>query len=627
MVAAHSGNRSIGPPNGSGRSSSNGSPAAARPRTRAMSRSVVGPGGNASRVSAELPQRKRSRGGGRRGVTQCARSARDAVSTRSAPVSRPASTGRLAKPAVPRPAPAAPPSPPAACPDPAPRGCPHSQRPGHRPGPAARRGPSRHRLAPTRSRTAWKPPMMSTHPPVGARHVGRRGALPGQRVTVRMGGARGTGSRRVRGRDRRAVGRARRRSQLRHRRAAPGPARRGRRAGRGGRRADADVRGHRQRGRLHRRRTGLRRLRAGHRQRRRRPRRWASPTCAATAGTSARSSRSTSSAPAPTTSSSKRTACHCSRTRPRRSARPATAARRDRSGEPPRCRSTATRSSPPPAAACCVTDDPDWPSAPLPRHPGPPAGAALRARRDRLQLPAHQPARRARPGPAGPARRDVGARAGSCATVRRAVRRRRGVRIVAEAEHGCQLLARPVIAVDQREPAGPPRSSRDAPGRARHRDAAPSGSRCTCSRCYRDARAWLDRCRRPPVRDRPGAAQRLGADRHRAAAHLRRDRRVPGRPRPRHRRRRGRRRRPRSGHRGHRRLRHLARWAAGAVPPGTARAARAALHVRQVPHHATVLDAGFDPGSDAERLTAAGGSCARPASTSCRRCGTCCAAT
>ena len=53
-----------------------------------------------------------------------------------------------------------------------------------------------------------------------------------------------------------------------------------------------------------------------------------------------------------------------------------------------------------------VTDDGRVADAdPAPGHPGPRAGAALRAPHGRLQLPAQQPARRGRPRPAAAARR------------------------------------------------------------------------------------------------------------------------------------------------------------------------------------------------------------------------------
>ena len=94
---------------------------------------------------------------------------------------------------------------------------------------------------------------------------------------------------------------------------------------------------------LERRARGRRRERAGC------PRRWSWCTSTARAPTWTRSSRCASA-----------TACPCSRTPPRRSARSTGAGRPARSRRWACSRSTATRSSPPPAAACWSPTTPSW---------------------------------------------------------------------------------------------------------------------------------------------------------------------------------------------------------------------------------------------------------------------------
>ena len=120
---------------------------------------------------------------------------------------------------------------------------------------------------------------------------------------------------------------------------------------------------------------------------------------------------------------------------------------------------------------------------PLPRHPGPPAGAALRARRVRLQLPAQQPrSPRARPGPAVPARRRCSPAAGSCASGTPSCSPPSpGVRLLGEDDHGIELLAHR----HRRRPGRAGWRAADLarpPRRAATSRPARSGSRCTCSR-------------------------------------------------------------------------------------------------------------------------------------------------
>ena len=168
-----------------------------------------------------------------------------------------------------------------------------------------------------------------------------------------------------------------------------------------------DLRRHRQRDHLHRRRAVLRRLRPRDRQHRRRAagaRRRGS--CARRAGASARSCRSTCSASAPTSTALDGSGGRVRRAAPRRRRR---VARRVARGPPAGSFGVASIFSfngnkimTTSGGGMLLTDDGARRPRALPVDAGPAAGRALRAHRDRLQLPAEQHAGRARPGPAAP---------------------------------------------------------------------------------------------------------------------------------------------------------------------------------------------------------------------------------
>ena len=117
------------------------------------------------------------------------------------------------------------------------------------------------------------------------------------------------------------------------------------------------------------------------------------------------------------------------------------------------------------------------------------AGAALRAHRDRLQLPPQQPPRRGRPRAARGAAR---ARRGAAANQRplpRAPRRRAGHRLHARRDRRhVELLAH--VHHRRSRPRSAPTGSRSG-SRSKQRTSrrARSGSRCTCSPCSRTARS------------------------------------------------------------------------------------------------------------------------------------------
>ena len=194
-----------------------------------------------------------------------------------------------------------------------------------------------------------------------------------------------------------------RRALERHR-GAPPRARRARdRRRRRGRVLRVHVRRERERDHLHGRDAVLRRLRRGDLDARPRPARARrSSSDARPARASAPSSRSTSTASAATTTrsascASGTTSCSC-RTRPSRSARPTAARRPAARARSRRSPSTGTRSSRRAAAGCSSRRTASWVehARKLSTQAREPV-AALRAPRDRLQLPAQQPARGARP--------------------------------------------------------------------------------------------------------------------------------------------------------------------------------------------------------------------------------------
>ena len=281
---------------------------------------------------------------------------------------------------------------------------------------------------------------------------------------------------------------------LRHGGAAPGLLRHGRAARRRRDHLDDDVRRHGQRDRLHRRRprsssTPTRVRQHGPGAARAGARRPAAPQGAE----SRPSSRSTCSARSPTTRPSPRSRHDhgvpllVGRRRvpraPTRDGRPAGSF-----GDASILSFNGNKIMTTSGGGALLTDDGDFAAArPLPRHPGPPAGRALRAHRDRLQLPAEQPPGRPRPGPAGAPDGDDRAAPGVA---------RRYRDLFADVA-GVELFGAPTASTTGRpDNCWLPRSwstsdvagwsterPREPPARRHQIESGRCGSRCTCSRC------------------------------------------------------------------------------------------------------------------------------------------------